>query len=44
MAKDFDTMEDSNRSANTNIHQVSDPTKRISLQWLAGLSLLAPTG
>lgn len=44
MAKNFDSMEDSNRSANTDIHQVSDPAKRISLQWLAGLSLLAPMG
>ena len=44
MAKDFDSMEDSNRSANTDIHQVSDPAKRISLQWLAGLSLLAHMG
>ncbi len=43
MAKDFDTMEDSNRSGNTSIHQVSDPSKRISLQLLAGLSLLAQT-
>jgi len=25
MAKDFDSMEDINRSANTDIHQVSDP-------------------
>ena len=44
MAKDFDSMEDSNTSANPNIHQVSDPAKRISLQWLAGLSLLAHVG
>ncbi|MFN5809902.1 MAG: PhoX family phosphatase, partial [Burkholderiales bacterium] len=44
MAKDFNSVEDSNRSANTDIHQVSDPAKRISLQWLAGLSLLAHMG
>ena len=31
MAKDFDTMEDSNRSANPSIHEVSDPARR---QWL----------
>ncbi len=33
MAKDFDTMEDSNRSANPDIHQVSDPARRV---WLRG--------
>ena len=31
MAKDFDTMEDSNRSSNPSIHDVSDPARR---QWL----------
>jgi hypothetical protein len=31
MAKDFDSMEDSNRSSNPSIHQVSDPSRR---QWL----------
>ncbi len=31
MAKDFDAMEDSNRSANPSIHEVSDPARR---QWL----------
>ncbi len=39
MAKDFDTMEDSNRSANASIHQVSDPARRIWLQ--GGLGALA---
>lgn len=29
MAKDFDCMEDSNRSANPTIHEVSDPARRI---------------
>ncbi|MDM0038227.1 PhoX family phosphatase [Variovorax sp. J22G21] len=29
MAKDFSTMEDSNRSANPSIHEVSDPARRI---------------
>ncbi|CAN7355757.1 PhoX family phosphatase [Variovorax sp. LjRoot84] len=29
MAKDFDRMEDSNRSANPTIHEVSDPARRI---------------
>ncbi len=33
MAKDFDRMEDSNRSSNSSIHQVSDPARR---QWLRG--------
>ena len=28
MAKDFDTMEDSNRSSNRSIHEVSDPARR----------------
>jgi secreted PhoX family phosphatase len=39
MAKDFDIMEDSNRSANADIHSVSDPARRI---WLhGGLAALA---
>ena len=29
MAKDFSTMEDSNRSANADIHSVSDPSRRV---------------
>ena len=33
MAKDFDTMEDSNRSSNPSIHEVSDPARRV---WLRG--------
>ncbi|MFN4115140.1 MAG: PhoX family protein [Inhella sp.] len=33
MAKDFSSMEDSNRSSNPSIHQVSDPARR---QWLRG--------
>ncbi|HSW25910.1 MAG TPA: alkaline phosphatase PhoX, partial [Burkholderiaceae bacterium] len=32
MAKDFDTMEDSNRSANPSIHDVSDPQRRVWIQ------------
>jgi secreted PhoX family phosphatase len=39
MAKDFDTMEDSNRSANADIHAVSDPARRLWLQ--GGLGALA---
>lgn len=45
MAKDFGTMEDSNRSANPSIHEVSDPARRVwvhgGLAALAG-SVLAP--
>ncbi|MGD9836031.1 MAG: alkaline phosphatase PhoX, partial [Piscinibacter sp.] len=33
MAKDFDAMEDSNRSANPSIHEVSDPARRL---WVGG--------
>jgi uncharacterized protein len=33
MAKDFDAMEDSNRSPNPSIHELSDPARRI---WLRG--------
>jgi len=45
VAKDFSTMEDSNRSANPSIHEVSDPQRRRLLQGsLAGTvtRLLAP--
>jgi uncharacterized protein len=38
MAKDFDAMEDSNRSGNPSIHEVSDPTRR---HFLHGASLLS---
>jgi uncharacterized protein len=38
MAKDFDLMEDSNRSANQSIHEVSDPARRILL--LGGIGAL----
>ena len=47
MAKDFSTMEDSNRSSNPSIHEVSDPTRRSLLRGgLAGAvtGLLAPLG
>ena len=41
MAKDFETMEDSNRSSNPSIHDVSDPARRTVL--LGGVAaLLAP--
>ena len=39
MAKDFDTMEDSNRSANPSIHDVSDPQRRMLLR--GGVAALA---
>ena len=39
MAKDFDTMEDSNRSSNPNIHSVSEPARRVWLK--GGLAALA---
>ena len=39
MAKDFDTMELSNTSANASIHDVSDPARRVWLQ--GGLGALA---
>lgn len=41
MAKDFDAMEDSNRSANASIHRLSDPARRLWLQ--GGLGALAAT-
>ena len=47
MAKDFSLMEDSNRSANPSIHEVSAPARRTVLQagGAAGLlALLAPLG
>ena len=39
MSKDFDVMEDSNRSANPSIHELSDPGRRVFV--LGGLSALA---
>lgn len=39
MAKDFSSMEDSNRSTNLSIHQVSDPARRIVLQGGLGVAL-----
>jgi len=38
MAKDFDSMEDSNRSPNPSIHEVSDPARRVLL--LGGIGAL----
>jgi secreted PhoX family phosphatase len=45
MPKDFDTLEDSNRSTNLSIHEVSDPARRVWLQGGIGAlatGLLAP--
>ena len=39
MAKDFSSMEDSNRSTNPSIHQVSDPGRRIVLHGGLGAAL-----
>jgi hypothetical protein len=47
MAKDFSTMEDSNRSSNLNTHQVSDPARRTVLRGGLGAvasGVLAPLG
>ena len=47
MAKDFSTMEDSNRSSNPSFHEVSDPARRTLLLGGAGAAvagLLAPLG
>jgi secreted PhoX family phosphatase len=41
MAKDFDSMEDSNRSANPSVHAVSDPARRVWLQGGLGAALSA---
>ena len=38
MAKDFDSMEDSNRSTNPSIHEISDPARRVVL--LGGIGAL----
>ncbi|MBL8312701.1 MAG: PhoX family phosphatase [Rubrivivax sp.] len=42
MAKDFDTLEDSNRSGNPSIHEISPPTRRTVLRGAAATALLAP--
>ncbi|MDZ4075790.1 MAG: PhoX family phosphatase [Hylemonella sp.] len=47
MAKDFSTMEDSNRSSNPSIHDISDPARRTLLRGGLGATLsglLAPLG
>jgi secreted PhoX family phosphatase len=45
MAKDFTTMEDSNRSSNPTIHELSSPSRRILIKggfWAAVAGALAP--
>ncbi len=42
MAKDFSTMEDSNRSSNPSIHELSDPERRTLLRGSAAAAFLAP--
>ncbi|MGA0611378.1 PhoX family protein [Caldimonas sp. KR1-144] len=45
MAKDFSTMEDSNRSANPSVHELSDPARRVILRGALGagaIGLIAP--
>jgi len=42
MAKDFATMEDSNRSSNPSIHDVSTPSRRTLLRGMAATTFLAP--
>jgi secreted PhoX family phosphatase len=44
MAKDFDTMEDSNRSSNPSIHDVSDPARRVVLRGSLGVAVAALYG
>jgi secreted PhoX family phosphatase len=44
MSKDFDTMEDSNRSANPDIHMVSDPARRLWLQGGLGALMAGALG
>ncbi len=44
MPKDFSTMEDSNRSSNPSIHEVSDPARRLWLRGGTGLGLAALFG
>ena len=47
MAKDFSTMEDSNRSSNPSIHDISQPSRRTVLRGSLGAlasNFLAPLG
>ncbi|HET9978032.1 MAG TPA: PhoX family phosphatase [Burkholderiaceae bacterium] len=42
--KDFDTMEDSNRSSNPSIHDLSDPARRVVLRGTLGVAVAALYG
>lgn len=42
MAKDFSAMEDSNRSSNPSIHDISEPSRRTLLRGTAAAAFLAP--
>jgi len=44
MAKDFETMEDSNRSSNPSIHEVSDPARRTLLRSGVGAAVATLLG
>ena len=44
MAKDFDTMEDSNRSSNPSLHSLSAPSRRHVLQLSLGAATSAVFG
>ena len=44
MAKDFESMEDSNRSTNPTLHAVSDPARRVVLHGGAAAALAALFG
>jgi uncharacterized protein len=41
MAKDFDSMEDSKRSPNPSIHDLSDPARRTVLRGTLGVAVSA---
>ncbi|MFM8736816.1 MAG: hypothetical protein ACKOGB_03825 [Betaproteobacteria bacterium] len=41
MPKDFNTMEDSNRSSNPSIHDVSNPARRLWVRGAGGGALLS---
>ncbi len=44
MPKDFSTMEDSNRSSNPSIHDLSDPARRLWVRGMGGTALLSALG
>ena len=44
MPKDFNDMEDSNRSSNPSIHEVSDPARRMWVRGAGGGALLSALG